>query len=189
MILPLIAPFVVPLIGAAISLGSAIFGGVKSAQQNKKARRLIKQQRNENKDWNSIKQSQDYTQRVDYQAANKLQQQMVMDRYKTAAARNAVAGGTDEALALQKQAANQALAQTETDLAARAADYNDSIERQYRAQDAALNQQQVAGYQQQAVNTSAAASQAALMGSGLGSVASSAGAASKAAADVKKIKA
>ena len=47
-----------------------------------------------------------------------------------------------------------------TDIASQASSFKDNIERQYRAQDAALNQQQAASHQQQAAQTAQAASQA-----------------------------
>jgi hypothetical protein len=54
-----------------------------------------------------------------------------------------------------------------TDVASQASAYKDAVDRQYRAQDAALNQQQAANYQQQAAATAAAAGQAVNAGVGL----------------------
>lgn len=155
------------IIGAAAALGSAIYGSAASAQANNKARRLIQQQRDDNREWYNIKNAQDYTQRSDVQAAIKRQRELLNEQYNKARTTNAVAGGTDESLALQKQAANQAMAQTMTDVASGAAAYKDGIEQQYRAQDAALNQQQAQSYQQQAQATAQAASQAVNAGIGL----------------------
>ena len=142
------------------ALGSAIYGTIASGKANNRARKLIQQQRDDNKAWYNIKSSQDYTQRADVQAAIKKQRELLDEQYKRAKAANTVAGGTDESLALQKKAANNAMAQTMTDVAAGAAAYKDNIEQQYRAQDAALNQHQIQSYQQQAAQTAQAASQA-----------------------------
>ena len=147
-------------IGGAAALGSAIYGAIKSSQANNNARRLVQQQRDDNKEWYNIKRSQDYTQRADVQAAIKRQRELLDEQLKRARAANVVAGGTDESLALQQEAANRAVAQTMTDIAANGAAYKDNVENQYRAQDAALNQQQVQSYQQQAAQTAQAASQA-----------------------------
>lgn len=155
------------IIGGVGALGSAIYGAAASAKANNRARRLIQQQRDDNREWYNIKSAQDYTQRADVQAAIKRQRELLDEQYKRARATNAVAGGTDEALALQKKAANQAMAQTMTDVAAGAANYKDNIEQQYRSQDAALNQQQAQSYQQQAAQTAQAASQAVNAGLGL----------------------
>lgn len=145
--------------GAVTALGAAIYGGIKSGKYNRKADELIQQQRDNNREWYNIASSRDYTQRSDVQAAIKKQRELLNEQYERAKASSVVAGGTDEALALQKAAANQSLAQTATDIAARASDYQDNIEQQFRQQDAALNQQQAADYRQIAANTAQAASQ------------------------------
>lgn len=153
--------------GAAIALGSAIYSGVKSAQQNKKARKLIEKQRAENKDWYNTRMAEDYTLRSDVQAAIKKQRELLDEQYRRAKATGVVSGASEEAIALQKQAANQSLADATTDIAAQASAHKDSIEAAYRAQDAALNQQQVVGYQQSAANTAQAGSQAVNAGTSL----------------------
>lgn len=155
------------IIGGVGALGSAIYGAITSSRANNRARKLIQQQRDDNKEWYNIKMSQDYTRRADVQAAIKRQREMLDEQYRRAKATNAVAGGTDESLALQKKAANESLAQTMTDVAAQSAAYKDNIERQYRAQDAALNQQQAQSHQQQAAQAAQAASQAVNAGIGL----------------------
>lgn len=148
------------VLGGVTALGSAIYGGIKSGKYNRKAEQLIQKQRDDNREWYNIASSRDYTQRSDVQAAIKKQRELLNEQYERAKASGVVAGGTDEALALQKAAANQSLAQTATDVAARASDYKDNVERQFRQQDAALNQQQAADYRQIAANTAQAASQA-----------------------------
>lgn len=155
------------ILGGVAALGSAIYGGIKSAQANNNARRLIEQQRDDNRGWYNLRMSQDYTQRADVQAAIKRQRELLNEQYQRAKATNVVAGGTDEALALQQQAANKSVSDTMTDIAAQAANYKDNVERQYRAQDAALNQQEVQNYQQQAAQTAQAASQGVNAGLGV----------------------
>lgn len=154
------------IIGGGVALGGAIYGAIKSGQLNEKARRLVANLRDKNEQWFNIKRSQDYTQRADVQAAIKRQRELLDEQSRRAEATNLIAGGTDESLALQKEAANRSLAQATTDIAAAGASYNDNIENQYRAQDAALAQQQSQSYQQQAAQTSQAASQ--LVNAGVG---------------------
>lgn len=98
--------------------------------------------------------------RSDVQAAINKQRELLDEQYKRARATNTVAGGTDASLALQRESANRATADTMSNVAANAAEYKDNIEQQYRAQDAALNQQQAQNHQQQAAQISQAASQA-----------------------------
>ncbi len=159
-------------IGAAAALGGAIYGSIKSKQFNDKARRLISEQRDSNKAWYESRMAEDYTQRTDAQSVLNKQREMLNEQYGRARATNTVAGGTDESLALQKAAANGAMAQTMSDIAADAASRKDAVEQSYRQQDAALNQQQIAGLQQQGQQAAQAGQQVAnaglsLMGTGL----------------------
>ena len=175
---------VTALIGAAAALGSAIYGGVKSSIANNKARQLIDQQRNDNRKWYEIQMARDYTQRSDVQAAITRQRELLKEQYDRARATNVVAGGTDASLVAQQQAANKSLSDTMTDIASQASSYKDKIEQQYRAQDAALNQQRAASYQQQAAQTAQAASQA--VNAGIGLVGNDLGMPKKAKGDIEK---
>ena len=155
-------------IGGAAALGGAIYGGIKSGKYNRKAEALIQKQRDDNKAWWNVKNASDYTQRADVQAAITKQRELLNEQYKRAKATNTVAGGTAESIALQKQAANASLAQTASEVAAAGANYKERMENQYRAQDAALNQQQAENNRQIAKETAAAASQ--LVNAGIGTV-------------------
>lgn len=148
------------IIGGVAALGSSIYSAVKSSLQNKKAQQLIAQQRSDNRDWYNAKMSEDYTMRSDAQAVINKQRELLNEQYRNAAATNVVSGGSDEALALQKAAANDAMAQTMSDIASEASAHKDQVEQQYRAQDAALNQQQAQTASNQAQATAAAGAQA-----------------------------
>lgn len=131
------------ILGAAAQVGSSIYGAIESSQANKQARQMIQNQRDENKRWYDQKMAEDYMQRSDVQNVLRKQRELLNEQYQRARATNIVAGGTDESLALQQQAANEAMGNTMADIAANAANYKDSVEQQYRAQDAALNQQMI----------------------------------------------
>ena len=151
-------------IGGATALAGAIGGAIRSAQYGNKARRLIQDQRNENRRWYDRRRSEDYTMRSDAQALLKRQRELLDEQYKRARATNAVAGGTDESLALQKEAANRSVSDTMTNIAANASTHKDAVESQYRAQDALLNQQQAAELKQQSANAAQAGAQVANAG-------------------------
>lgn len=153
------------IIGAAAQIGSSIYGAVKSSQANKRAQAMIQNQRDENQKWYDQKIAEDYTQRSDVQNILRKQRDLLNEQYQRARATNIVAGGTDESLALQQQAANEAMGDTIAGIAANASNYKDSIENQYRAQDAALNQQQIGVEQANAQTIAQAAGQ---MGSAVG---------------------
>jgi len=147
-------------IGAAASLGSAIYGAIKSSKANNQARNLIGQQRGENRRWYDTKMNQDYTMRADVQNALTRQRELLDEQMKRVNANKVVSGASDESVALAKDSANKAVADATADIAAAGAQYKDRVEEQYRAQDAALNQQQAQSYQQEAAENAKAASQA-----------------------------
>ena len=155
------------LAGAAAALGGAIIGGINSAKANNQARRLLQQQRNENKRWYDTKMNQDYTQRTDIQQAINKQRELLDEQLKRSNANKVVGGGSDESAALAKEAANKSLADATAQIAAAGAEYKDQVEKEYRANDAALNQQEIQNYQNQAAQTAQAASQAVNAGIGL----------------------
>lgn len=155
------------ILGAATQVGASIYGAIKSSQANKRAQKLLQNQRDENQKWYDQKMSEDYMQRSDVQNILRKQRDLLDEQYKRARATNLVAGGTDESLALQQQAANQTMADTMGNIAAQASSYKDSVEQQYRAQDAALNQQQIGVEQAKAKAIAEAAGQVGSAVSGL----------------------
>lgn len=155
------------IIGAAAQIGSSIYGAIKSSQANKRAEKLLQNQRDENQKWYDQKMAEDYTQRTDVQNILRKQRELLQEQYQRARATNVVAGGTDESIALQKAAANEAMGETMATIASQASDYKDSIEEQYRAKDDALNQQQIANEQNRANAIAKAAGQVGSAVSGL----------------------
>lgn len=155
------------IIGAAAQIGSSIYGAVKSSQANKKARQMIQNQRDENQKWYEQKMAEDYTQRTDAQNILRKQRELLQDQYQRARATNIVAGGTDESLALQQAAANETMGDTMAEIASQASAYKEGVEEQYRANDAALNQQMVGVEQGQANAIAQAAGQMGSAVSGL----------------------
>lgn len=147
------------LIGAAGALGSAIYGAAKSSKANNQARALIQSQRDDNRRWYDTKMNQDYTLRADVQNALNRQRELLDEQMKRVNANKVVGGASDESVALAKDSANKAVADAAADIAAAGAQYKDNVEQQYRAQDAALNQQQAQSYQNQAAEASKAAAQ------------------------------
>lgn len=155
------------IVGAAAQIGSSIYGAIKSSQANNRAEQLLKNQRDENQKWYDQKLAEDYTQRTDVQNVLRKQRELLQEQYQRARAINIVAGGTDESLALQKAAANEAMGETMAGIAANAASYKEGVENQFRTQDAALNQQQIANEQAKAQSIANAAGQVGSAVSGL----------------------
>lgn len=158
--------------GAATALGTSIYGAIASSKANKEANRIIAQQKADNLKWYNMKAAEDFSQRSDTQALLKKQKEMLDSTYRQARATQAVAGGTDEALAMQQAAANQAVADSMTNIAAQSSAYKDQAEQQYLQTNNALEQQQVQMQMQKANAVSAAAAQGVtaglnLIGSGI----------------------
>lgn len=153
--------------GAALQVGSSIYGAVKSSQANKRAQALLQNQKDENRKWYEQRMAEDYTQRADVQNVLRKQRDLFNEQYQRARATNIVAGGTDESLALQQQAANETMGDTMANIAAQSSAYKEGIENQYRAQDAAYTQQQIGAHQNEAAQIAAAAGQMGKAVSGL----------------------
>ena len=178
------------ILGAAVQVGSSIYGAVKSSQANKQAQQMIQNQRDENKKWYDQKMAEDYMQRSDVQNVLRKQRELLNEQYQRARATNIVAGGTDESLALQQQAANETMGDTMANIAANASNYKDSIENQYRSQDAALNQQQIGVEQAKAQAIAQAAGQVGSAVGGLmtGAIGDKGSATTDVAAEAPKVK-
>ena len=145
--------------GAAIQAGSSIYGAIKSSQANKRATGLIKRMQDENRKWYEDAMNEDYLPRPDVMNILRKQRELLNEQYHRARATNVVAGGTDESLAMQQQAANDTLGETTANVAAQAADYKEGVENQFREKDAKLNEWQVNLLQNEASQIAQAAGQ------------------------------
>lgn len=155
------------IIGAAAQVGSSIYGAIKSSQANKRAEDMLQKQRAENKKWYDQKMAEDYMQRSDVQNILRKQRELLQEQYQRARATNIVAGGTDESVALQQQAANAAMGETMANIAAQSESYKEGIESEYRSREAALTGQQIANEQTKAQSIANAAGQVGSAVSGL----------------------
>ena len=133
---------------------------------------MIQNQRDENQKWYDQKMAEDYMQRSDVQNVLRKQRELLNEQYERARATNLITGGTDESLSVMQEAANKTMADTMADIAAGADAYREGIENQYRAQDAALNQQQIGIEQGKAQSIAQAAGQVGSAVSGLATGAS-----------------
>ena len=140
------------IIGAAISAASAIYGGIKSSQAAQEANDKVEAMKRENKAWYDRRYNEDPLQRTSAQRVLTKTQEMLRQRNKAAAGRQAVMGGTEESVAAEKARNNEALAEVASRIAAQGDAQKDAIEQQYRATKAGLTQQQIGIEQQRAQN-------------------------------------
>ena len=156
------------LIGAGLGAAASIYGGIKARRAAAEANRMLERQKAENQAWYDRRYNEDATQRADAQRMLTMTMDRMRRRNKAAAGTAAVMGSSTEAVAAEKEANAQALADTASQIAAAGAARKDAIENQYLANKNALTQQQIGVQNQQAQNIAQAtqgASQA-LVGAG-----------------------
>lgn len=144
------------IIGAAINAASSIYGGLKSSQAAQEANRKTEAMQRENQNWYDRRYNEDPLQRSSAQRVLTRTQEMLRQRNKADAGRQAVMGGTEESVAAEKARNNEALAEAASRIAAQGDAQKDAIEQQYRATKAGLTQQQIGVEQQRAQNIAAA---------------------------------
>jgi len=155
------------LIGAGLNLLGSVAGAIGSARAQKKADKMIVGQKEKNQQWYDRNYNQNFLERSDAQQVLENTRKFFDERAASSAATSTVMGGTDEALAMDKAAANQAIAETMAGINADASSHKDAIERTYMDVDADLTQQQIEQQRQKAQNISQAASNVSRMGSGI----------------------
>lgn len=146
--------------GAAVGIGSSIFGGIKSARAARKAKRRIEQSKRDNEAWYNRRYNEDATQRADAQRILRKTQDAIRERNRQAAATQAVTGGSEESVAATREANANALADTASAINANADARKDNIEQQYRARANELDDKLAGVDMQQSQNIANAASQA-----------------------------
>lgn len=157
------------IVSGVASLASTAIAAKNSKKQAENAQNLLEQQKAENKKWYNSRMSEDVTRKADVQALLTKQRDILNERYNSDRATNAVAGGSESALAKQKEAANASVADTMSNVAAEGEQQKRAIEQQYLQQDGNLTQQQIAGYENQSQQIALAGGQAASAGVQMGS--------------------
>lgn len=125
-------------IGAGMSAVGSIFGGMAASKAMKNVKKNLKAQVAANKDWYNRRYNEDATQRADAQAMITRTEDAIRNRNRQAAGVQAVMGGTDESVAAEKAANNEALAETMTGIVVNGERRKDAIESQYLSRNDAL---------------------------------------------------
>jgi hypothetical protein len=140
------------IVGAAAAIGSAIYGGIKSAKARKSQQKLIDGQRKSNEEWYNKNYYADYMQNADVQSGlSRLRDQIALNNRRIAGAA-AMSGGTDEAKLAAQAEGNRTYADAIRGIAGQATAYKRGIDAQNQQ-----NQQNVLGmmmnmYSQDAAN-------------------------------------
>lgn len=112
------------------SIGSAIYGAVKSSKYNREAQAGLAENHADTQRVLESKLHSDYTSRSDFQNIFNRQRELLDRQVKRAEARGVVGGASAESVALAKEQANKAMADTMSNVAGRAAAYKDDIQNQ-----------------------------------------------------------
>ena len=147
-------------VGAALAVGSSLWGGAKASDAAKKANKMIASEKANDNAWYRRR----YNQRFADTAAGQEYRRQAMDVagkiWKRADGARRVAGATDESAALAKEAGNKIVGDTIGGMAARDTQRQDAVDAQHRSIQHQLTQQQIGVEQQRAAQITNAAQNA-----------------------------
>lgn len=146
--------------GLGLSAGGAVAGGILGVIERAKQRKLLRQKEKENQRWYNRRYNEVGTERANAKKALTAMRDAQEQRVANARGRAAVMGGSSAAVAQEKQAANQALGNTVANINAQAEQQKDGIEKQYLAQQDAIQNARMNMSAQTNANIANAASQA-----------------------------
>lgn len=116
---------------AATGLASSVYSGWKAGQERKKMDKKISEMERDNQAFYNANALGDYTQRSDAQNAIAMMRKQLDRQTKRANDTAVITGATPEAVALQKQGANEALAGATSNIAAIGQQYKDRVTDRY----------------------------------------------------------
>lgn len=146
------------MLGALLSIGGSIAGGIAGSEAASKQKRALQAMKDKNQAWYDKNYYQDPTQRADAQAAITRMKDVMQQRTQRAAGTAAVVGATEETVAAEKAAQNNALADVTSNIAANNEQRKDQIEQTYQAKDNAITEAEMQQQAQIGQNVAAAVS-------------------------------
>ena len=154
-------------IGALGTLGATIYSGIQSRRLNEQAQADIRAQRQRNEDFYRTELARPTTTRGDYLDMLGRQRDLLNEQYGRARRVAAVTGETDAQIQGYRDAANKAIADTTSSMAASAAGRQDSLRSQMMTSDNGFAGQEAALLQGQAQQVANAGAQVSKAGSKL----------------------
>lgn len=119
---PVVAPqrnnIIPALIGAAVALGGTIYGGIQSAKANKRAEARQREMEAKENAWYNRRYNEDYADTAAGQNLVRRAKEYAKENWRKAAGAQAVAGGTDAATQMAKDAGNKMVGDTLANIAA-----------------------------------------------------------------------
>lgn len=151
------------------SIGAAIYGAAKSAKYSRQAQEDLTKNHDDTQRVLQSRLYSDYTNRTDFQNLFNRQRELLDQQVRRANARSVVSGASEEQAALAKEAANKAMADTMSNVAARAASYKEGVENQMLNENRSHTQQMAGLKMKQAEAVANAAGQVSQAMSGIAS--------------------
>lgn len=161
--------WVASAIGGAISLGSSIFGGIKSAEAEKKARKKEAEAHAKNMAWFRRRYDEDYSETAAGRNMLRKAKEYADANWKKAQGASAVGGASDVSTALAKEQGNKVYSDALSDMASTDVARKDSASKEMADEVSRHSDREAASLRQQGVNTAATA---AAMGNAIGSIVS-----------------
>jgi len=157
------------LTGAGASLAGGILGSRSASKAARRKEALLNKMESENQSWYERRMNEDCTQTAEAVNAMRLARENADRGVRRSEGVAAVMGGTDEGVALAKQAANEAVGETLANIAAQGTARKDAVESQYQSQKNNINSQRLGTYDARA--NAAAQIGGSIMKTGMGMVA------------------
>lgn len=129
------------MIGGGLKVLGGIAGGIMSSVNNRKIKKNIEKQMQENQDWFDRRYNEDATQRADAQRVLTNLNETIRNRNKQIAGTQAVMGGTEESVASAKAINNDAIADATSNIAVASEARKADIENTYLSKKDDLNDQ------------------------------------------------
>lgn len=161
--------WVASAIGGAISLGSSIFGGIKSAEAEKKARKKEAESHAKNMAWFRRRYDEDYSETAAGRNMLRKAKEYADANWKKAQGASAVGGASDASAALAKEQGNKLYSDVLSNMASTDVARKDSASREMADEVSRHSAREAASLRQQGANTAATA---AAMGNAVGSIVS-----------------
>ena len=147
-------------IGAGVGLASSIFGGASASAAAREAERRQRQQEAKENAWYTRRYNEDYVDTAAGQNLVRRAKDYAKEQWKKAAGAQAVAGGTDAATAMAKEAGNKMVGDTIANIAATDQERKAQVDNMHRQAEAQFAQMDMNREMQRAQNITNAAQNA-----------------------------
>jgi hypothetical protein len=144
-------------IGAGLGIATSLIGGAAAADAAREAERRQRQQENRERAWYNRRYNEDYLDTAAGQNLVRRAKDYAKENWKKAAGAQAVAGGTDAATAMAKEAGNKMVGDTIANIAATDVQRKANVDAQHRQAEAQFAQMDMQREMQRAQNITNAA--------------------------------